>query len=106
MIERALPDRWGQTVVDLDHEGFCYRVAVSQFADGSPAAITIDSEKSGSALQAYGQDVAVLLTLLLQSGLDMPTIERALVHKMGLAAHVAAAAFRATGRDVPQEPTA
>ncbi len=90
MTHRILPSRWGQEVVDLDYNGFSYRVAVSWLADGSPAAVSIDSAKVGSTLDTYGHDVAVLVTTLLQSGVDVSTIEQALGHKQGtgLAARV------------------
>jgi hypothetical protein len=90
MTHRILPARWGQEVVDLDYNGFSYRVAVSWLAGGSPAAVSIDSAKVGSTLDTYGHDVAVLVTTLLQSGVDMSTIEQALAHKAdtGLAARV------------------
>ena len=78
MTNRILPSRWGQAVVDLDHDGFLYRVAVSRFADGSPAEFLIDSAKPGSRLDTYGRDVAVLLSLLVQRGVDLLAIEHAL----------------------------
>jgi hypothetical protein len=90
MTYRILPPRFGQVVVDLDHDGFSYRVAVSRFSDGSPAEVLIDSTKSGSKLDVYGRDVAALISLLLQNGVDLSTIGQALDHraKSGLAAHV------------------
>jgi hypothetical protein len=78
MTHRILPGRWGQAVVDLDHDGFLYRVAVSRFPDGSPAEVLIDSAKVGSTLDTYGHDVAVLVTTLLKSGVAVSTIEQAL----------------------------
>jgi hypothetical protein len=78
MTHRILPGRWGQEVVDLDIDGFLYRISVSRFPDGSPAEVRIDSTKPGSKLDAYGRDVAVLVTTLLKSGVDVSTIEQAL----------------------------
>jgi hypothetical protein len=90
MTHRILPGRWGQDVVDLDRDGFLYRVAVSRFPDGTPAEVLIDSAKLGSKLDAYGRDVAVLISVLMQNGVELPTIEQALDHKAdaGLAARV------------------
>jgi hypothetical protein len=83
MTHRILCARWGQEVVDLEYNGFSYRVAVSRLADGSPAAVNIDSAKVGSTLDTYGHDLAALLSLLLQNGVDLSTIEQALGHKPG-----------------------
>ena len=90
MTHRILSARWGQEVVDLDYNGFSYRVAVSWLADGSPAAVSIDSAKAGSTLDTYGHDVAVLVTTLLQSGVDVSTIEQVLDRNsdVGLAGRV------------------
>jgi hypothetical protein len=90
MTHRTRPGRWGQAVVDLDHDGFLYRVAVSRFADGSPAEVLIDSAKPGSTLDAHGRDVAVLISVLMQTGVDLSTIEQALDDRAdaGLAARV------------------
>jgi hypothetical protein len=78
MTHRILPGRGGQEVVDFDHDGFSYRVAVSRFPDGSPAEVLIDSTRPGSKLDAYGRDVAALISLLMQIGVDLTTIENAL----------------------------
>jgi hypothetical protein len=90
MTHRIFPTRWGQAVVDLDHDGFSYRVAVSRFPDGSPAEILIDSAKPGSKLDTYGRDVAALISVLVQNGVDISAIEQALDHRAdaGLAARV------------------
>jgi hypothetical protein len=90
MTHRILPGRWGQEVVGLDHDGFLYRISVSRFPDGSPAEVLIDSIRPGSKLDAYGQDVAVLVSVLVQNGVDVSAIEQALYHRAdaGLAARV------------------
>jgi hypothetical protein len=78
MTHRILPARWGQEVVDLNYDGFSFRIAMSRFADGSPAEVRIDSARAGSKLDTYGRDVAALLSLLVQNGVDLSTIEHAL----------------------------
>ena len=78
MTHRILPARWGQEVVDLNYDGFSFRVGIGRFADGSPTEVRIDSARSGSTLDTYGRDVAVLLSLLVQSGVDLSEIEHAL----------------------------
>jgi hypothetical protein len=90
MTHRILPGRWGQAVVDLDHDGFLYRVAVSRFPDGSPAEVLIDSAKVGSSLDTYGHDVAVLVSVLVQNGVSVSAIEEELDDRAdaGLAARV------------------
>jgi hypothetical protein len=90
MTHRILPGRWGQAVVDLDHDGFLYRVAVSRFPDGSPAEVLIDSAKVGSTLDTYGHDVAVLVSVLVQNGVSVSAIEEELDDRAdaGLAARV------------------
>jgi hypothetical protein len=90
MTHRILPGRWGQDVADLNYDGFSFRVGLSRFTDGSPAEVLVDSTKAGSTLDTYGRDVAALVTLLVQNGVDLATIEQALDHRSdsGLAARV------------------
>ncbi len=78
MTNRILPGRWGQEVVDLNYDGFSFRVGLSRFPDGSPAEVLIDSTREGSTLDTYGKDVAALVSLLVQNGVDVSTIENAL----------------------------
>jgi hypothetical protein len=90
MTHRILPARWGQAVVDLNYDGFLFRVGMSRFADGSLAEVRIDSTRAGSKLDTYGKDVAALLSLLVRNGVDLSTIEQALDHNSdaGLAGRV------------------
>jgi hypothetical protein len=78
MTHRILPSRWGQEVVDFNYDGFSFRIGMSRFADGTPAEVRIDSARAGSKLDTYGRDIASLLSLLVQNGVDLSTIENAL----------------------------
>ena len=90
MTHRILPPRFGQEIAELVHDGFSFRVGTSRHADGSPADVRIDSAKPGSKLDAWGHDVSALLSLLMRSGVDLSTIEKALDHSAdsGLAVRV------------------
>jgi hypothetical protein len=78
MPRHALPNRRANEAVDVEHDGHRYRVGVGRFEDGSPAEVHIDSPKPGSRLDTHGQDIAALITLLLQSGVGISTIKHSL----------------------------
>ena len=90
MTHRIFSNRRIQEVVDFEQDGYQYRIAVSRFGDGSPAEVHIDSARAGSILDTHGRDIAALITLLLQSGVDVLQIEQSLDRNLsGLAARVA-----------------
>jgi hypothetical protein len=78
MPHRILSNRRAQEIVNFEQGGYQYRIAVSRFEDGTPAEVLIDSAKPGSTLDTYAQDVATLLSLLMQNGVDLSRIERRL----------------------------
>src|SRR5664280_1015553 len=90
MNRRILPDRRFQDVVDLEHGGSLFRVAISRFEDGSPGEVHIDTAKPGSTLGIHAHDVAALVTLLLQNGAGISQIENSPARNpAGLAARIA-----------------
>ena len=78
MPRHTLPNRRALEVIDVVHDGCLYQVGIGRFEDGSPAEVHIDSPKPGSTLDTHGHDVAALITLLLQSGVGISTIEHSL----------------------------
>lgn len=73
-----LPDRRNSIIFDFEHEGFRYRATVSCFPDGRPGEVFLDTSKGGSALQANAECSAVLVSLLLQHGVDAGTIRHSI----------------------------
>ena len=78
MTRQALPNRRAHEVTDVEHDGHVYVVSIARFEDGRPAEVHINSARVGSTLDTHGQDIAVLISLLLQSGVGVSTIEQSL----------------------------
>lgn len=76
MTRQVLPNRRAHEVVDLEHDGHVYVVSIARFEDGRPAEVHINSARVGSTLDTHGQDIAALISLLLQSGVGVSTIEQ------------------------------
>jgi hypothetical protein len=79
MTERQrLPNRRSAIAFEIEHAGHRYRMHVGHFCDGAIGEVFIDSAKQNSALDAFGADAAILISLLLQHGADLSEIGHAL----------------------------
>jgi hypothetical protein len=78
MSRRTLPNRRAHQVVDVEHDGQWYRVGVGTFEDGGPAEVFITSTKVGTAADLNARDGALLLSLLLQNGVEIDAIVHSL----------------------------
>jgi hypothetical protein len=78
MPRHTLPNRRAHEVTDVEHDGHRYRVGVTRFEDGRPAEVCINSAKARSTLDLHVHDLAAMITLLLQNGVDLATIEESL----------------------------
>ena len=63
-----LPNRRGAVAFNFAHRGMSFRAHVGFFPDGSPAELFLNAEKQNSALDGFGSDAAILLSLCLQRG--------------------------------------
>jgi hypothetical protein len=79
MGDRAqLPQRRPHRVFDFVHDNMLYTVGLGSFADGSPAEVFLNVAKSGTPLETYARDSAILLSLLLQYGCPIATVRDAI----------------------------
>ena len=84
MSERLrLPNRRTHEAISFDHGGFRYLAGVGRFADGRLAEIFISAAKSGTVIQAWARDSAILASIALQHGVDPETIRHALSRDEG-----------------------
>lgn len=76
MINRErLPNRRRQTVMEIDHAGHHYTVGVGFYQDGRPGEVFLNSGKAGTAVETNARDGAILLSLLLQLGVSLSTLQ-------------------------------
>jgi hypothetical protein len=79
MIRERLPNRRLSFAFNLKHDGHHYRVTGSRFADGRLAEIFIDlPAKMGSPLHSTASTAAILVSLLLQHGVEPETIRHSI----------------------------
>jgi ribonucleoside-diphosphate reductase alpha chain len=73
-----LPDRREGEVFHFEHQGLHYTVGIGRYGHGPIGEVFLDSNKSGTAIQTYARDSAVILSLLLQHGCPIETIRHAM----------------------------
>jgi hypothetical protein len=73
-----LPQRRMHGVFDFVHDSMVYTVGLGRFADGRPAEVFLNVAKSGTPLETYARDSAILLSLLLQHGCPIATVRHAI----------------------------
>lgn len=78
-----LPDRRHSDLATIEHEGIRYTVQWSRFPDGRLAELFIDAGKPGHAIDIMSKDLAVLLSIALQSGVSPALIKEALSQEIG-----------------------
>lgn len=67
---QRLPDRRPSVSLPLEHEGFACQLTVGFYPDGRVGEVFVSGLKSGSNLEALVADAAVLISRLLQHGVD------------------------------------
>jgi hypothetical protein len=73
-----LPQRRMHRIFDFVHDNMLYTVGLGAFADGRPAEVFLNVAKSGTPLETYARDSAILLSLLLQHGCPITTVRHAI----------------------------
>ena len=79
MTRTRLPNRRLAETVHLEHNGARVMVTVGFYADGRPGEVFTHGARSGSSLDALLADACVVVSSLLQHGVD----PRALAESMG-----------------------
>jgi hypothetical protein len=70
-VTRArLPNRRAAETVELEHAGMRFTVTVGFYPDGRPGEVFVHGTKTGSTLDALLNDACVLVSLLMQHGIE------------------------------------
>ena len=70
MSRQRLPDRRAAATVDLEHGGSRFTVTIGFYADGRPGEVFTHGIRTGSGLDALLADACVLLSCLMQYGVE------------------------------------
>ena len=78
-LRTRLPQRRPQELLDFAHAGHRYTAGLGFFKTGGLAEIFINTPgRSGSAIEAFARDAAILTSICLQHGASVETIRHAL----------------------------
>ncbi len=78
MMRERLPDRRGHEVVEFVHRKIHYTFGIGRYEDGRVAEVFVWAAKSGADAHLVAHDAAVTISLLLQHGCPIETIQHAL----------------------------
>lgn len=78
MTRERLPDRRGHEVVEFLHRGIRYTFGIGRYDDRKVAEVFVCAAKSGADAHLVAHDAAVTISLLLQHGCPIETIQHAL----------------------------
>ncbi len=70
MSRERLPDRRPSETADLEYEGTSYALTIGFYLDGRPGEAFTGNAKVGSGVEAVLDDAAILVSLLLQHGVE------------------------------------
>lgn len=105
MIRRLLPQRRSAETFTVRFWNQAFTVTAGRYLDGSLGEVFIDVAKSGQDMQSIARDAAVVLSLALQHGTPIESIQRAVTRdSRGEPASILGAivdALPATGRAAP-----
>jgi hypothetical protein len=76
---QRLPNRRSHEVIAFEHDGQKYAAGVGRFDTGTVAEVFLTANKSGTAIQNFAADSAIVLSFAMQHGADAAAIRRALV---------------------------
>ena len=77
MTRQRLPDRRPNETAELEFEGARYAVTIGFFPDGRPGEAFTGNAKVGSGVEAVLDDACILVSLLLQNGVEPAASARA-----------------------------
>ena len=77
MTRRILPQRRASETFDLRFWSQNFTITVGRYPDGMIGEVFIDGGKTGQDIQSTARDAAVVLSLALQHGTPILTIQRA-----------------------------
>jgi hypothetical protein len=77
-VRAHLPNRRNAEIVMFKHDGNWYRATFGRFLDGRLGEIFLDTGKPNATVQLHADDSAVLVSLLLQHGVDPGVIRHSI----------------------------
>ncbi len=78
MSRQCLPDRRAAATVELEHGGSRFTVTIGFYNDGRPGEVFTHGIRTGSSLDALLADACVVLSCLIQHGVDPSEIARSM----------------------------
>jgi hypothetical protein len=78
MTRRILPQRRSCETFTVVHWNQPFVVTVGFFGDGTPGEVFVDSRKTGGDVEAIARDAAVVISLALQHGAAIETLQHAI----------------------------
>ncbi|WP_131193705.1 hypothetical protein [Lichenihabitans psoromatis] len=72
-----MPQRRGHEGFNLEHDGIAYHLGVGRYPDGTVGELFLSTVKASSALNALARDVAITLSVGLQSGVPLAHYRKA-----------------------------
>ena len=78
MSRQALPQRRRAETFTVVHWNQPFVVTVGFFDDGTPGEVFVDSRKTGGDVEAIARDAAVVISLALQHGAAVGTLQHAI----------------------------
>ncbi len=76
MTRERLPNRRPSETVTFDHDGTSYALTIGFYLDGRPGEVFTGNAKVGSSMEAVLDDSAILISLLLQHGVEPAALAR------------------------------
>jgi hypothetical protein len=76
-MRERLPNRRGSTLLDFEHAGLHYTCTYSCYGDGRLAEAFLNQHKTDSAADAFARDGAIFISIALQFGAALATLQRA-----------------------------
>jgi len=74
MTRLRLPNRRAAENIELEHLGMRFTVTIGFYPDGKPGEVFVHGTKTGSTLDALLADACVLVSLLMQHGIDAKAV--------------------------------
>ena len=76
MSREHLPDRRPSKTVTFDHDGTNYALTIGFYLDGRPGEAFTGNAKVGSGVEAVLDDACILVSLLLQNGVEPAALSK------------------------------
>jgi hypothetical protein len=75
---RRLPQRRSSTTFELNFWGHQFAVGIGCYPDGRIGEVFVSAHKTGGQIEALARDAAILISIALQFGAPLETIQHAL----------------------------